>query len=82
MYLNEDIIAMKLNAILGRGKKKDFLGFVCLLHQYPLQDMIRFHEAKFPDQNLLLTIPQAIIYFDEAYESEDPKSLKDKHGKQ
>ncbi|WP_257669416.1 hypothetical protein [Parapedobacter tibetensis] len=24
MYSDEDIIAMKFNAILGRGKKKDF----------------------------------------------------------
>ena len=26
MYSNIDILAMKINAILGRGKKKDFLG--------------------------------------------------------
>jgi hypothetical protein len=37
--------------------------------------MIRFHEAKFSEQNLLITIPQAITYFDEAEESEDPVSL-------
>lgn len=64
------------------ARRKIFKVLYELLHHYPLQDMIRFHEAKFPDQNLLLTIPQAIIYFDEADESEDPKSLKDKHGKQ
>ena len=38
--------------------------------------MIQFHETKFPDQNLLITIPQAIIYFEDADESEDPISLK------
>ena len=72
-----DIVAMKLNAILGRGKKKDFWDLSELLHHYPLNDMIRFHETKFPDQNLLITIPQAITYFDDADESEDPISLKD-----
>ena len=76
MSADPDIIGMKLNAILGRGKKKDFWDIYELLHHYPLKDMIRFHETKFPDQNLLITIPQAITYFDEAEESEDPVSLK------
>jgi predicted nucleotidyltransferase component of viral defense system len=76
MYSDEDIIAMKLNAILGRGRKKDFWDLYELLHHYTLEKMIHFHEAKFPEQNLLITIPQAITYFDEAEESEDPVSLK------
>jgi predicted nucleotidyltransferase component of viral defense system len=76
MYDDPDIIAMKLNAILGRGKKKDFWDLCELLHHYSLKDMIRFHETKFPEQNLLITIPQAITYFDDAEESEDPISLK------
>ncbi len=76
MYSNEDIIAMKLNAILGRGKKKDFWDLYELLHHYTLSDMIHFHETKFPEQNLLITIPQAITYFEDAEESEDPISLK------
>jgi len=76
MYSDEDIIAMKLNAILGRGKKKDFWDLYELLHHYSLKEMIQFHEKKFPDQNLLITIPQAIIYFEDANESEDPISLK------
>ncbi|MBK5271946.1 MAG: nucleotidyl transferase AbiEii/AbiGii toxin family protein [Bacteroidia bacterium] len=76
MYGDPDIIAMKLNAILGRGKKKDFWDLYELLHHHSLKDMIHFHEKKFPEQNLLITIPQAIIYFDDADESEDPISLK------
>ena len=47
-----------------------------LLQHYSLKDMIYFHEKKFPDQNLLIAIPQAITYFDDAEESEDPGSLK------
>ncbi len=76
MYGDPDIIAMKLNAILGRGKKKDFWDLYELLHYYPLKDMISFHEKKFPEQNLLITIPQAITYFIDAEESEEPISLK------
>jgi predicted nucleotidyltransferase component of viral defense system len=77
MYSDADIIAMKFNAILGRGKKKDFWDVYELMHHYPLKDMIRFHERKFPDQNLLISIPQALTYFDDAEESEDPVSLKE-----
>jgi predicted nucleotidyltransferase component of viral defense system len=76
MYSDQDIIAMKLNAILGRGMKKDFWDLYELLHHYSLDDMISFHETKFPEQNLLITIPQAISYFDEAEDSEAPVSLK------
>lgn len=76
MYADADIIAMKFNAILGRGKKKDFWDIYELMHHYSLKDMIRFHERKFPDQNLLISIPQALTYFEEAEESEDPISLK------
>lgn len=76
IYSDKDIIAMKLNAILGRGRKKDFWDLFELLHHYSLADMIEFHKAKYSDQNLLITIPQAIIYFTDAEESEEPISLK------
>ena len=76
MYSDADIIAMKFNAILGRGKKKDFWDMYELMQHYHLKDMIDFHEKKFPDQNLLISIPQALTYFDDADESEDPVSLK------
>jgi predicted nucleotidyltransferase component of viral defense system len=76
MYSDADIIAMKLNAILGRGKKKDFWDIYELFHYYTLEQMIEFHKLKFPDQNLLISIPQAIVYFDDAEESEEPVSLK------
>ena len=76
MYSDPDIIAMKLNAILGRGKKKDFWDLYELFRHYTLEEMISFHGKKFPEQNLLITIPQAISYFDDAEESEEPVSLK------
>ena len=76
MIGDPDIIAMKINAILGRGKKKDFWDLYELLHHYSLEEMILFHEKKFPEQNLLITIPQAITWFNDAEETEDPISLK------
>ena len=71
LFSTEDIIAMKVQAILGRGKKKDFWDIAELLNHYSVADFIRFHT-----QNLLITVPQALTYFADAEESEDPVSLK------
>ena len=76
VYPVEDIAAMKLNAILGRGKKKDFWDIHELLQRYSLAEMIGWHKQKFPNQMLLISIPQALTYFDDAEISEDPVSLK------
>ena len=76
MFSTEDIIAMKVQAILGRGKKKDFWDVAELLKHFSINDFIKFHKEKYATQNLLITVPQAITYFADAEESEDPISLK------
>ena len=76
MFSTEDIIAMKVQAVLGRGKKKDFWDIAELLNHYSISDFIKFHSEKYASQNLLITVPQAITYFADAEESEDPVSLK------
>ncbi len=76
MYSNEDIIALKVQAILGRAKKKDFWDVAELLKHYMVKDFIDFHQEKFSTQNLPISVPQAIYYFSDAEESEDPVSLK------
>ncbi len=76
MFSTEDIIAMKVQAILGRGKKKDFWDVAELLNHYSVSDFINLHKEKYASQNLLITVPQAITYFADAEESEDPISLK------
>lgn len=76
MFSTEDIIAMKVQAILGRAKKKDFWAVAELLHHFSILDFIQFHKEKYTTQNLLITVPQAITYFLDAEESEDPISLK------
>ena len=72
----EDIAAMKTNAILGSASKKDFWDIYELLHHYSLAEIIGFHIKKYPNQMLLISIPQALCYFEEAEESESPISLK------
>jgi len=76
MYDDRDLIAMKIQAVLGRGKKKDFWDIAELLEHYDLSQMIDFHKAKYPNQMLLIAIPQAIIYFQDADNSDEPISLK------
>jgi predicted RNA-binding protein (virulence factor B family) len=44
-------------------------------------DFAGFHKEKYATQNLLITVPQAITYFLDAEESEDPISLKKQNWK-
>ncbi len=76
MFSTEDIIAMKIQAVLGRGKKKDFWDIAELLKHFSIEDFIEFHSQKYRSQNLLISIPNALTYFSDADESEDPISLK------
>jgi hypothetical protein len=76
MYSNADISAMKIQAILGRAKKKDFWDLHELLHHYSLQQLIDWHKQKYPSQMLAISIPNAITYFAEADESENPVGFK------
>lgn len=73
---NKDIIAMKINAILRRAVKKDFWDLAELLQHYSVSNCIDFYNTKFKNQFLLVSIPKAITFFDDAEESEEPVSLK------
>jgi hypothetical protein len=75
-YSNADISAMKIQAILGRGKKKDFWDLYELLQHYSLQQIMDWHKQKYPNQMLAISIPHAITYFVDADESETPVSFK------
>jgi predicted nucleotidyltransferase component of viral defense system len=81
MYSIPDIAAMKVNAILGRGKKKDFWDIYELLHEYTIDNLIDFYNKKFPTQQLLISIPSAMTYFQDAEETEEPVSLKGQNWK-
>lgn len=75
-YSDADIAAMKIQAILGRGKKKDFWDLYELMQHYSLQQIIDWHKQKYPSQMLAISIPHAITYFVDAEESETPVSFK------
>ena len=76
LYHDKDLMAMKIQAILGRGKKKDFWDIAELLQHYSIQEMIDCHKAKYPNQMLGISIPQALTYFVDADDSEEPITIK------
>ena len=69
-----DLAAMKLSAIANRGAKKDFVDIAALLGEFPLKELLKFHEKKFP-QTDLLTVVKSLTWFDEAEGEPDPEFL-------
>jgi len=69
-----DIAAMKLAAITGRGTKKDFVDLFFLLQKFSLKEMITFYNQKYKDGSEFLVI-KSLSYFDDADEDEDPVML-------
>lgn len=61
----EDIAAMKLSAITGRGTKKDFIDLYFLLKQMTLSQMLQLYLDKYKDGSLFLVM-KSLVYFDDA----------------
>ncbi len=72
----QDIVAMKVAAILKRAVKKDFWDIAELMSEYSVEDFINFYTRKYPSQQLLISVPYALTYFIDAEGDEDPVSLK------
>lgn len=61
----KDIAAMKLNAITGRGSRKDFIDLYFILKQFSFEEIFNFYNEKYDDGNLLL-VYKSLIYFVDA----------------
>ena len=61
----EDIAAMKVAAIIGRGTKKDFIDLYFLLKQYSLQEILDLYLQKYPDGSLFIAL-KSLSYFEDA----------------
>lgn len=62
----EDIAAMKVEAIISRGIKRDFVDIYYLIKKFGLKSILKFTQEKYPDtfnQHLCL---RALIYFIDA----------------
>jgi len=70
----KDIGAMKLNAIAGRGSKKDFIDLYFLLKKYTLKELFQFYLQKYPEGSEFLVL-KSLSYFDDADQEISPKML-------
>jgi predicted nucleotidyltransferase component of viral defense system len=61
----KDIAAMKINAIEGRGTKKDFIDIAELLKHYSLKELLDFHTQKYSDATTFRAM-LSLSYFDDA----------------
>lgn len=68
----KDIAAMKINAIEGRGSKKDFIDVYFLLQHYSLEELLKFYSLKYPDYSMFRAI-QSLGYFEDAEPQPMPK---------
>lgn len=71
----EDIAAMKLAAVTGRGRKRDFADIFFLLNYFPLTEMLDLYMEKYPDGNRFLVM-KSLNYFEDAEQDNDPLFLQ------
>lgn len=70
----KDIGAMKINAIINRGTRKDFIDLARLLEDYTLNEIVMWYQEKYPDANSALAL-RSLSYFDDAETMPLPRML-------
>ena len=70
----KDIAAMKINAIEGRGSRKDFIDIYLLLQHYSLDEILTFYSQKYPNHSIFRAL-LSLTYFDDAEAESMPKML-------
>lgn len=61
----QDIACMKIDAIVGRGKKKDFCDLYFLLKHYPLSDIMNWY-AQMYQHSTLFYVYKSLTWFEDA----------------
>lgn len=62
---DKDIAAMKINAIIGRGTRKDFIDLYALLQHYSLTEIMGFYQKKYPEFSEYRAL-LSMTYFEDA----------------
>ncbi|HEY5327258.1 MAG TPA: nucleotidyl transferase AbiEii/AbiGii toxin family protein [Mucilaginibacter sp.] len=70
----KDLIALKLNAVKGRGVKKDFWDLAKLLQIYSMDELFKFYYDRYnyDDSQALI---RSVVYFADAENTIEPESL-------
>lgn len=71
-----DIAAMKINAIEGRGSKKDFIDMYFLLQHYKLEEILDFYAQKYPNFSYYRAL-MSLTYFVDAEKFDMPTMFVD-----
>ncbi len=72
----KDIAVMKLTALCGRAKKRDYVDVYVLSQQYPLEEQFSWYEKKYGVLgNNVYTLIKALGYFEDAEIDKMPKML-------
>lgn len=72
-----DIVPMKLDAITGRGDKKDFFDLYYLLDKYDLAQMLRLFSEMYPHSTLFHVI-KSLTWFADADPQSPPEVMDEK----
>jgi predicted nucleotidyltransferase component of viral defense system len=66
----EDIIAMKMEAIITRGLKRDFVDIYFAIKKYGVKEILKFFKEKYPEAFNEYNCITALTYFEDAEKSE------------
>ncbi|MDO8452470.1 MAG: nucleotidyl transferase AbiEii/AbiGii toxin family protein [bacterium] len=69
-----DLAAMKLDTVIKRGAKRDFIDIYFLAQQYGLKELFIFHDRKFGEGREIM-VKKALVYFDDADKDYMPDML-------
>lgn len=67
---------MKINAVEGRGSRKDFVDIYFLLQHYPLHEIMQFYKQKYPEHSFFRAL-MSLTYFEDAEQQMMPVMLSD-----
>lgn len=67
-----DIAAMKINAVEGRGTKKDFIDIYFLLKHFSLKQILEFYSRKYPENSIFRAL-MSLTYFEDAELQDSPE---------
>lgn len=71
----KDIAAMKVNAVMGRGTKKDFVDVYFLLKHYSFDELMQFYLQKYTDGSEYRAL-LSMVYFADADQQPMPVMLQ------
>ena len=66
---------MKLAAIVGRGRKRDFTDLYFLLQEYSLRELLDFYNQKYVDGAEMMVV-RSLTYFGDAEDDTIPELLQ------